>query len=194
MYQISAVAIIASNGDSSDVEDKKFKVASKDQGMVVELHGPSKAKKIFADRAVNLEARIKLCKPLRKGRKKKEKEEVKVEERLRFFWSTDGSLKGGIDLSKMDAQKIYLERGTLLGGTQYTFKVNVVPERDPSLAIEAVKIVEVASKGVRAKLASKKLTFGTETPITLDGSLSIDLDNRDGDLTVKYFISVFFPR
>ena len=73
----------------------------------------------------------------------------------------------------------------LQGGTSYTFRVTVIPENGGDEdKIESSVVVNIASKGVEAKVTSKSLTFGTETPIRLDGSLSVDHDNLPGDLLV----------
>lgn len=87
-------------------------------------------------------------------------------------------------MANRDAQKLKLEAGVLQGGTLYTFWVNVMPVKNPELTVNASLTFEVMSKGVRAKLAAKRMTFGTETFVRLDGSLSKDLDNRPEKMKV----------
>ena len=45
-------------------------------------------------------------------------------------------------------------------------------------------LIEMESRGVRAKTIANSLTFGTQNDIVLRGTLSKDLDNRPEELKV----------
>lgn len=75
--------------------------------------------------------------------------------------------------------------GLLQGGAAYTFSVQMVPEDDPAAAATATARVILAAKGVEARTPSKELTFSAGSAISLDGSLSVDKDNKPGELKVR---------
>ena len=61
---------------------------------------------------------------------------------------------------------------------------------DSPPAMSSSIVFAVISRGVQAKLSTDQITTGTENPISLDGSLSQDLDNpgKSKELKVFFFI------
>ncbi len=96
--------------------------------------------------------------------------------------------EGASDLTaNKDTSRLVVPPGNLRGGAAYVFSVQVVPEGDPSAAAVAPARVRVGSRGVEAGLAADSLVFAADGPVRLDGTLSKDRDNADGDLLVRCF-------
>lgn len=88
---------------------------------------------------------------------------------------------------RKDSSRLVLKKGYLSGDTNVTFTVQIVPEDDPQSAATARVDVRVASKGVTAKLAADTTTVSESSDLRLDGSLSVDNDNKNGALKFNWF-------
>jgi hypothetical protein len=103
---------------------------------------------------------------------------------LQYYWTTNGPLNG-VDLASRGSRELRLDRGSLQGGYNYSFTCRVVAEDNSGDNATGSAVVAVSSKGAVAKLAAKELSFGSDNIILLDGSLSIDLDHRKGQMKVR---------
>ena len=102
---------------------------------------------------------------------------------MQYFWSADGPVE---DLSKKNFKILKLGKGSLEGGRAYNFSVVVISEQD-NLKGSAFLVVDIEEYGPRAKLAAKKVMYGTKNEIILDATLSEDRDNSNGQMKVCLF-------
>ena len=103
----------------------------------------------------------------------------------RYFWSTDGPLSG---LSRKNHHSLRLAGGTLQGGRSYNFSVIAQSEED-TLSGTSWLEVQVQEAGPLAKLAAKKLMYGTQSQVVLDATLSEDRDHSPGSLQYEWTCS-----
>eukprot|EP00094_Tigriopus_californicus_P009495 TCALIF_09156-PB protein Name:"Protein of unknown function" AED:0.43 eAED:0.60 QI:0/1/0.33/1/1/0.66/3/0/348 len=170
----------------NDIFQTVFTVASADQSHIVNV---LVAGRVFPDRQIILRAMLKDCSKFQRKRSGSDGTDdpstALSSERWKFFWSTDGKIN--FNLANQDLQKLRIPKHSLEGGREYIFFVEVIPELNPEASFQNQLSFTVQSLGLKAQFAASELTFGIQNEITLDGSLSRDLDNRSGNLTFDWF-------
>ncbi|CAL4180399.1 unnamed protein product, partial [Meganyctiphanes norvegica] len=171
LYRINAE--LSTNEGLSDPQYMNITAVDPTYAYRVSIIGP---RNLRVDRRNTYSAKISSCGDSERTKNSK----------LQYLWSLSSE---GSGLPESQSKKVNIPKGLLRGGREYTISVTVISQedgQDPQIVGKSHLLLTTKSLGLEVITAADNIQIGSSAPISIDASLSQDLDNEPGDINYRW--------